>query len=128
MKIVFFGNIKDNESPTLDEDILYALKKLGHDVVEFDTKEVDLDGLSKEEGDLLLFRNGGVVTDDSLNFQLSLTRLVNILQSTKCKKKAMWFLDPVIGTGNDFLNIIIPMVDYAFLNDDTFIRRNTFTN
>ena len=83
-----------------------------------------------EEGnksDLFFFHRGGIVTTNLMDFQLSLMRLDTILKNLTCKK-AFWFFDKVVGMGENFLESIIPSVDFGFLNDDTWIRRHKYAN
>ena len=131
LKVLFFGKarLKDSIYTTADEDIKFSLEKMGHKVVfindeKFDTKDVIKRG---NECDLFFFRTGGVITDNMLNFQLSLTTLQAILSNLKCKK-VFWFSSKVWGISEALMEAIIPMVDYGFLNDDTWIRRHRYTN
>lgn len=112
-----------------ENEIKDALKKLGHKVIAIDEKDFDIKKLIEEanKSDLFLFHRGGIVTDNFMDFQLSLTRLGMILRNLTCKK-AFWFFDKVIGMGENFLEEIVPLVDYGFLNDDTWVRRNKYEN
>ena len=131
LKVLFFGkaHLKDSIYTTVDDDIKFSLEKMGHKVVfindeNFDTKDVIKRG---NECDLFFFRTGGIVADSMLNFQLSLTTLQAILNNIKCKK-VFWFDDKVWGLNEGLMSEIIPLVDYGFLNDDTWIRRHKYPN
>jgi hypothetical protein len=50
-----------------------------------------------------------------------------MLQNITCKK-VFWFFDKAIGMGENMIETITPLVDYGFMNDDTFIRRHKFAN
>ena len=126
MKIIFLRHI-DKES--LDEEVEYSLIKLGHKVISIDDEKFEPDDVIKQanESDLFLFRTGGVSTDSQVDFYNDIVRLQYMLNGIKTKK-VFWFLDAVVGLGITWMQQIIPMVDYGFLNDDTFLRRNVIEN
>lgn len=128
MKIVFLRHINKDQS-LLDEEIDYSLRKLGHEVIPISDDDFNPEDVIKQanEADLFLFRTGGVSTDNEADFYNDIVRLQYMLNSIKTKK-VFWFLDPVMGLGFNWMQQIIPMVDYGFLNDDTFLRRNIIEN
>lgn len=116
MKIIYF-----NTNEPLDQDIIKALKKLNHKVILVE------DFHFKETADLFLFRNTILPTNNLPDFYNGLIELQKTLTGLKCKK-VFWFTDKIIGLGNDLLEIIIPLVDVTFLNDDTWVRRHDYKN
>ena len=128
MKIIFLRHINKDKS-LLDDEIEYSLKKIGHNVISIDDEDFEPDDVIKQanESDLFLFRTGGVSTEVQVDFYNDIVRLQYMLNSIKTKK-VFWFLDAVMGLGITWMQQIIPMVDYGFLNDDTFLRRNVIEN
>ena len=115
-KIIYF-----NLHEQIDKDIIKALKQLKHEVILVDSLDF------QETADLFLFRNTAIPTDNMPLFFDKSIKLQKTLASLKCKK-AFWFTDKVMGLGNDLLEAIIPLVDYVFLNDDTWLRRHDYEN
>lgn len=128
MKITYFAHI-NNKHRENDEDILYALKKLGHKVYAVDDRGFDVKDLVEKanNSDLFLFHKGGVSEDTPELHRLTLERLKTILASIKCKK-AFWYVDKVYGGREEWIEAIAPLVDYGFMVDETFIRRHNFDN
>jgi len=125
MKILYFANIK-SETPTIDQDILYSLKKKA------DVKVVDLREFANEkdigkiimkanECDMFLFHALIPETND-LYIQLMLERLVEMLEGMTCKK-VLWFLDKVVGSKMKIIINLLPSIDYLFVTDETWKRR-----
>ncbi len=129
MKIVYFANFSKNNILKREGDILKALKTLGNEVIPIEEDGFDVKKLieTANKSDLFLFHHGAVTVDSSIDFQLSLMRLDTILKNITCKK-AFWFFEKSIGMGENFLGAITPLVDYGFLNDDTWIRRHRYAN
>lgn len=136
MKILYFGHTNKEVNKRIlkrewdsDNDVEYALKLLGHEVVSFDDREFDIKELLEKgkEVDLFLFHKGGIFGGLAQDFWLSLNRLQIILSNLKCKK-VFWYVDKVWGDRFIWMENIIPMVDYGFLVDETFIRRHKYRN
>ncbi len=130
MKFCYLGKFNENPySVLLEERISGALSKLGHQVYEFDVMKGNADELIKQanKSDYFLFHNGGIETAEELGFFMGLNGFMAILSQIKCKK-VMWFVDKVIAMGGVMVERTIPQVDYAFLNDETWIRRHKYPN
>ena len=125
MKILYFANLK-NETPTIDQDILYSLKKQ-HDVVSIDLREFVEDKdvgkiiMKANECDVFLFHALIPETND-LYIQLMLERIVEMLEGMTCKK-VLWFLDKVAGSKMKIITNLLPSVDYLFVADGTWKKR-----
>lgn len=128
MKITYFGSVKE-DYPSIDANIVESLKQRGHDIKAIDDKEFNLDVVAEEanKSDLFLFRTCGVTTANMPDFYLTLVRAQMLLQKISTKK-VFWFLDKVIGLGFEWMEQIYPLVDYAFLNDETYVRRHKEEN
>jgi len=123
MRIIF---LKDKNR--INNDIETALKKLNHKVIVFDSFEQLPEIIKKsKKADLFFFTRGWVDTTIPFSFYTTLRRLEVLLQNIKCKK-VMWFTDKVIWLSEEMMEVIIPFVDYAFLNDDTWVRRHSYDN
>lgn len=137
MKIVYFAHVK-NEYRENDEDVMQGFKDLGHEVIAFDDREFDMNELllATYSADLFLFHKGGVLENSSDNYldnmnvyQKTLERLKSILMRIpKTCAKAFWYVDKIYDGRQVFIESILPLVDFAFLTDDTFIRRHTYRN
>lgn len=129
MKITYFADFSKGNKLKREFDIKIALEKLGHKVLAIDETDFDVKKLIEEanKSDLFLFHHGGILHTNFLDFQLSLMRIETILKNIRCKK-VFWFFDKVIGMGENLMEGIIPIVDYGFLNDETWIRRHKYTN
>jgi len=129
MKILYFANLSKNRLIKREEEIITSLESMGHKVLAIDETKFDVKNLIIEanKSDLFFFHHGGVITDSYMNLQLSLNRLELILRNITCKK-IFWFTDKAIGMSNEYLEHITPLVDYGFLNDDTWVRRHKYTN
>jgi len=129
MTITYFAHLKDNPHRENDEDILYALKKLGHKVFAFDDRNFEIKNLidKANQSDLFLFHKGGVNEETIETHRLTLERLKMILMSITCKK-AFWYVDKVYKGRDEWIDAIAPLVHYGFLVDETFIRRHKFDN
>lgn len=128
MKITYFGSLKE-DYPSIDQDIVKALKQLGNEVVEIDDTNYEMEKVAEvaNKSDLFLFRTCGVVTANMPDFYMSLVKAQMLLQRVSVKK-AFWFLDKVIGLGNEWMEQIFPLVDYGFMNDETYVRRHKEDN
>lgn len=129
MKITYFADFSKENKLKREDDILEALKKLGNEVLPINEKDFDIKVLIEEanKGDVFFFHTGGIDVSNFVAFQMSLMRLETILKNIH-KKKVFWFFNKVIGMGENYIETIMPMVDYGFLNDDTWIRRHKYTN
>jgi len=131
MIITYFAHLKDNPHRENDEDVLYALKKLGHKVFTVDDKHFDMkDVIAKgSKSDLFLFHKGGVHYDTEENYRLTLDRLslvlANIKQNRPTCKLVFWYIDKIFNKGREkWIETILPLVDYGFTTDGTYIRRH----
>jgi hypothetical protein len=134
MKICYFAQFNNNPYAELEEKpISEALRKLGHQVFEFDVIETDPKKLleSANKSNIFLFHDGGIKIGleniDELNFYMGMAGLSNLLSQIKCLK-VMWRFDRVVGLGENFMAKILPLIDYGFLNDDTWVRRHKYPN
>lgn len=128
MTITYFAHIK-NENRENDEDILQALKKLGHKVYAIDDRDFDHQKVvdTANKSDLFLFHKGGVNEDTELEHELTLLNLQNMLKDIKCKK-AFWYVDKVYKGREKWISSIFQFVDAGFLVDETFLRRRKYPN
>ncbi len=134
MKILFFGHI-DSKKPTIDQDIEFSLRKLGHEVVSFDDRKLDMKTFKRmmdeaQKVDLFFYTTGGIILENMGQYQItldSLDRIKVILSTLKCKK-VLWFPFQVMGFFNQFLVEIIPYTTLVFLNDGTWVRRHKYDN
>ena len=119
MRIVYFCDTKN----FITGEIAEALRK-SNKVGVFDENDCGVKEVVKAANvsDLFLFHKGGIKTTIPLEYQLSLTRLQNILDQIKCKK-AVWFLEKMWGMNTQLIDEMLPFVDKAFLVDETFVRR-----
>lgn len=121
MKIIYLGNFGNKFSDTTERHIQKALTALGHEVVAIDEKNFNKDEFLKLKGDLFLFHKGGTAHG------VSPIDLVDLL-SQVTYPKAFWYFDKVWNEREDWMEAIIPYVDYGFLTDETFKRRHNYTN
>jgi hypothetical protein len=134
LTITYLAHLKDNEHREDDEDILYALRKLGHKVYPLDDREFDMKEIIKKgsQSDMFLFHKGGVNEDSVEAHRLTLERLQAVLLTIKQNrpscKLVFWYVDKVYKGREEWMNVIAPLVDYGFLVDETFIRRHNYTN
>lgn len=126
-RILYFGNFR-NETPTIDQDILYSLKKQ-HDVVQVDLREMVEDKdigriiAKANQCDVFLF-HALIPETNSLYIKLMLERLVEMLGAMTCKK-VLWFLDKISGNKMEVIINLLPSVDHLFVSDGTWKRRFT---
>jgi len=136
MKIIYWGQIdpKLNSVSELDVNIETALKKLGK-VISYDERTLltmkpeELNKLITDanKSDFFIFRTGGVLTTNNLEFMFSLEGFGRLLQEMKCVK-IFFFTDKVWGLSGTWMGQIIPKIDYGFINDDTWLRRQVIEN
>lgn len=125
MKILYFGNFK-NEIPTIDQDILFSLKKKA-EVVAVDLREFAEDQDIKKiidkanKCDAFLF-HALIPETNELYIQLMVERLTTALEAMTCKK-ICWFLDRIVGTKMKIVTTLLPFVDHMFIVDGTWARR-----
>jgi len=125
MKILYFGNFK-NETPTIDQDILYSLKKQAT-VVKIDLREFIEDKDIKKiinkanECDMFLF-HAFIPEQNEFYMQLMLERITTMLEAMTCKK-VLWFHEKVMGNKMKIITTLLPSVDKLFLADGTWVRR-----
>lgn len=125
MKVLYFGNF-NNETPTIDQDILYSLKKKA-EVIKVDLREFAKDEdikkiiMKANECDAFLFHALIPETED-LYVKLMLERLIEMLEGMTCKK-ILWFLDKVAGSKMQIITHLLPSIDYLFVTDGTWAKR-----
>ena len=129
MKITYFANFSENNQLKRENDIKIAFEKLGHEVVPIDESDFDMKKLieTANKSDLFFFHHGGIMATNALNFQGSLARIELILKNITCKK-AFWFFEKILGAGENYMELVLPLVDYGFVNDDTWRRRHKYAN
>jgi len=123
MRITYLGNIKDAYPPTIDKQILSALKKQA-EVKFIDIKDPNVFRKTIKEAnnsDMLLF-HGTFEVYDEITFMLMVERLQVMLDNIKCKK-VLWLLNKVWTDYARLLVGILPKTDMAFLSDGTWIKR-----
>jgi len=124
MQIVYLASFK-TEKHTIEKDIKKELERMKHKVVAIDDGDFDPDEViaKANKADLFLFRTGGVITDTVPEFWQTMSRLQYVLNGIKTKK-VFWFFDKIIGLGHNWIYNIEPLVDFGFLNDETFCKRH----
>ncbi len=124
-KILYFANIT-SETPTIDQDVLYSLKKQA-EVVTVDLKEFTGEENIKKivdkanECDVFLFHALMPEVSD-FYIQLMLERITTLLENITCKK-VLWFFDKIVGSKMKIITTLLPSVDAIFLADATWLRR-----
>lgn len=124
-KVLYFGNFK-NESPTIDQDILFSLKKQT-DVTTVDLREfTGEDNIKKiidkaNKCDVFLFHAFMPETDD-FYLQLMLERINTLLANITCKK-VLWFVDKIVGNKVKIISTLYDNLDLIFFSDETWLRR-----
>ena len=124
-KILYFGNFK-NETPTIDEDVLFSLKKQA-EVIPIDLREFSEDKDIKKiidkanKCDVFLFHALIPETND-LYLQLMLERITEMLENITCKK-VLWFFDKIAGSKMKIITTLLPSIDYLFVADGTWRKR-----
>jgi len=132
--ITYLAHLKNNKHRENDEDILYALKKLGHKVYPLDDKEFNMKEIidKASKSDIFLFHKGGMNEESREEHRLTLDRLQSVLSAIREKrpscKLVFWYVDKVYKGREEWMSVIAPLVDYGFLTDETYIRRNNYTN
>lgn len=121
-KIVYWGNVNDTPRPTIDREVLEALRQIA-DVQFFDIKDFDMEKLMKaaNKSDMFLF-HGQVPTSDEVTEMLMVERIQLVLQGIKCKK-VLWFMEKVWMNKGNIIERLLPEVDMAFFADGTWVRR-----
>lgn len=94
----------------------------------FDIKNFDIKELLKEceDADLFLF-HALVIADNDINYLLMIERLKTILMNVKCKK-VLWYMDKVWSIKAQVVDALLPLVDYAYFVDGTWVRRTKEKN
>jgi hypothetical protein len=122
MKIKYLGNFGNPFSDSTEEHIKYAFEQLGHEVVVFNEKEFDMQAIIDEPADLFLFHKGGQ------NTGVELPHLMELLNKITCPK-IFWYFDKIDrGQRETWLRAILPFVDWGFITDGGWIRRNNYAN
>lgn len=127
MKILYLAHLKNNKVRDSEEDVKYALEKLGHEVVPIDDRNFKKeDVLNVKNPDMFLFHKGGV-SQGGMYFYQTMMRLAEILMGLPQKtKKVFWYFDRVWGKREKWMETIIPLVDYGFMTDETWLRRHNY--
>lgn len=125
-KIIYFGNFENTLIKTIDSEIASSLTN--HNVKCFDIKKFVMKDLLDEceKADLFLF-HGLVIADNDINYLLMIERLKMILMNIKCKK-VLWFMDKVWSIKAQVVDALLPLVDYAYFADETWVRRTKEKN
>jgi hypothetical protein len=125
-KIIYFGNFLDTAVRTIDSEIYSSFTN--HEVKCFDIKNFDMKELldACEKADLFLF-HGLVIADNDINYLLMIERLKMILMNVKCKK-VLWYMDKVWSIKAQVVDALLPLVDYAYFVDGTWVRRTKEKN
>lgn len=122
-KIVYLGN-HNPYTYNSEKKITKALKDLGHSVKQIDERFWNLFEIVNEcqDADLFLFHKG-------TRFGRGLEEMVQLLTQVPCKK-AFWWFDPVeeFDGRDQWIQTIIPFVDYGFMTNQTYIKRNNYDN
>jgi len=121
MKITYLGNHNPFELNT-EKKVVKAFRQLGHTVDQVDERNWNIYDLIKRTrvSDLFLFHKG-------IRFGKSLGDLVDLLSHVPCKK-ALWYFDYVWQERERFMEIVAPLVDYGFMTDGSFVKRNSYDN
>ncbi len=128
MKICYFNNL-DDPKYGFTKDIESSLIKMGHKVETINDRDFNIQDLMAKvnDFDLFFFHQGGIYTDNEVNYGISLERLKQILSGIKIKK-VCWFFDKGWFLNDRTLEEIIPLTDYVFLNDGNWARRHKYEN
>ena len=128
MTILYFANINEPKY-RFTKDIESSLKKMGYKVETIDDRNFNIQELMEKvnEFDLFLFHQGGIYTDNEINYSISLERLKQMLAGIKCKK-VCWFFEKGWFLNDRTLEEIIPLTDFVFLNDGSWVRRHKYEN
>lgn len=121
MKIAYLGNFENKFSDTTEKHIAFAFRNLGHEVVEVNEADFNIDKILAIKADLFLFHKGGQSAD------IPVERLVELLNRLTCKK-VMWYFDKFWKGREAWGDLVIPFCDHAFVSDGTYIRRRNFKN
>jgi hypothetical protein len=127
LRIIYLGHIDNSPHRDSDEDIKYGLEKLGHEVIAFDDRKFKPEDILKvKKPDLFIFHKGGVPSG-GMAFNMGMMRLVDLLDKLKCKK-VFWYPDKVWGDRERWMELVVPFVDYGFMQDGTWARRHNYDN
>jgi len=121
MKIVYLGNHNPYTLNT-EKKVIRAFESLGHEVDLVDERFWDLFEIVKKckDADLFLFHKG-------TRFGRTIGDMVELLTRVPCKK-AFWYFDPIWGEREIWMQRIIPLVDYGFMTNETYIRQHNYDN
>jgi len=123
MKITYLGNFSNKFSDLTEEHIKFVFEELGHKVILYHEKDFDIDKLVEltKTSDLFFFHKGGVAKG------IELSDLIELLNKITCKK-VFWYFDKVERERELWMQTVAPYVDYGFLTDETWLRRNNYPN
>ena len=102
-----------------------------------DDREFDYKNLLEitPKADLRLFHHGGIDTSGDLQFSASMERLKQFLYAVRSPesvqhqlKKVWWMPDKMWFLNDKMGEDIMPLVNYAFFNDENWVRRHSYEN
>jgi hypothetical protein len=125
LKVLYFTNPKKGYTKEIES----SLKKLGHKVDVVDDTNFDIKELMAKAyvSDMFLFHQGGIHTENEVDYMVSKVRLKQILEGIKCKK-VWWFFEKGWLLNDKTLEDIIPLTTHTFLNDGSWVRRHKYPN
>lgn len=121
MKIIYFANFENKYSDTTERHITFSLKQLGHEVIEVNERDFDIEKIISLKGDLFLFHKGGELADIPLPEFIKLLNLLTI-------PKVCWYFDKAWDGREIWLETVIPFTDFTFMSDGSFLKRHNFKN
>jgi hypothetical protein len=121
MKICYLGNFQNKFSDTTEKHISSAFRSLGHEVIEYNEADFNIDKILALQPDLFFFHKGGEMVG------IQLPQLVELLNKLTCKK-VCWYFDKFFQGREQWAEIVIPFCDYVFVTDGSYMRRKNFKN
>lgn len=121
MKIIYFANFENRYSDTTEKHISSAFTKLGHEVVQINERDFDIEKIISLRGDLFLFHKGGDLTG------LPVTKLIELLNKLTIPK-VCWYFDKAWEGREYWLEAVIPYTNFTFMSDGSFIKRHNYPN
>lgn len=123
--IVYLANFSNEGSDKTEEHLIKSFDKLGHKIHRYDERDFNVQKITsfvKEvNADMFLYHKGG----DAIG--VVVTQLVQLLTQLTCTK-VCWYFDKVYGDRTHWMETIIPYTDFVFLTDETWARRNNYSN
>lgn len=121
MKIIYFANFNNPYSDSTEKHITYALEQLGHEVVQVNERDFDIEKIISLRGDLFLFHKGGELAEVPVTMFIELLNKLTI-------PKVCWYFDKAWEGREFWLEAIIPYTDHTFMSDGSFLRRHNYKN